>query len=49
MCNKNEYRLHQIEVLLNAYRKEDEEEYKDEIEELETERTSILLSMKFKE
>ena len=49
MTNRNEYRLHQIEILLNTYRKENPEFYKDEITALETERTSILLDMKFKE
>lgn len=49
MTNRYEYRLHQIEVLLNAYQKEDMEMYSNEIQELETERTSILLDMKFKE
>ena len=49
MTNRNEYRLHQIEILLNTYRKENPECYKDEIDALETERTSILLDMKFKE
>lgn len=49
MTNRNEYRLHQIEILLNTYRKENPEFYKDEITALETERTSILLDIKFKE
>ena len=41
MLNRFEYRLHQIEILLRTYREADEE-YPDEIQELELEREEIL-------
>lgn len=48
MTNPYENRLHQIEILLHAYRQA-EEEYPEEITNLEEERTGILLELKYKE
>ena len=41
MSNYNEYRLHQIQILLHAYNKAGDD-YPDEIRKLEQERDSIL-------
>ena len=41
MSNYNEYRLHQIQILINAYMKSGDD-YPDEIRKLEQERDSIL-------
>lgn len=48
MTNYFEQRLHQIEILLHAYRSEDGD-YEDEIQGLEEERTGILLHLKYDE
>ena len=45
--NYYEYRLHQIEILLNAYNKESQ--YKDEILKLKEERDQILNELKYQE
>lgn len=42
MTNPYENRLHQIEILLHAYNKEDKERYTEEITALHEERKTIL-------
>lgn len=48
MTNPYENRLHQIEILLHAYKQADQT-YKEEIKTLETERQQILNELKYKE
>ena len=45
--NYYEYRLKQIEILLNAFN--DDKQYKDEIDNLNNERWEILEHIKFKD
>ena len=42
MTNVYENRLHQIQILIHAYNKEDKERYKDEVKALQEEQTHIL-------
>lgn len=47
MTNMYEHRLHQINIILNAYTQENNNKYAEEIKQLEEERNNILQEINY--